>query len=365
MSHELRTPMNAILGFAQLLGLDTQQQLTPTQKTSVDQILSGGKYLLQLIDRVLDLAKIESGMIDLSIKNIRLDNLCQQCLSMVSRQAEKNNLRVVVNLYGSPCVRADYVRLKQVLLNLLSNAIKYNRVGGTITFATQDVQDNWTRVSITDTGKGISEDLQPGLFEPFNRLGYEKGGIEGTGVGLAIAKQLVEAMGGHLGFESEVGKGSTFWVEMPSLETIASEKRNLPKTSKEIVSDADEQRALDGTVLYIEDNPANLNLMEAIINIIGGLNLISAHNAAEGISMAEEEAPNLILMDINLPGMDGLAAKRALDTIDIIKDIPVIAVSACVMKSDIEKGVDAEFKGYLTKPLNVRDVIAAIKKELS
>lgn len=299
----------------------------------------------------------------LSIELVRLDELCRECLTLIDKQAEKRDLKIETDLGAVNYIKADHTRFKQVLLNLLSNAIKYNRESGSITLTCKELPDHMVRLSVTDTGKGIAKDDQAKLFEPFNRLGRESGNIEGTGIGLFIAKQLIEAMDGRIGLESEVGKGSTFWIEILAVKATDEEMTIADYIPKE--SGPENQLAADATVLYIEDNPANLQLMEAIIGSIDGLNLISAHNAELGLTMAEERLPDLILMDINLPGMDGIAAMRVLSTIDETKDIPVIAISAAAMKKDIERGMAAGFKDYLTKPFNVPEVVAAIKKSLS
>ena len=362
MSHELRTPMNAILGFAQLLEFNPKEPLTEHQKSSVDHIMKGGQHLLGLIDEILDLAKIESGKLNISAEVINLHEVCRECLSLMATQIKARDLSIDDDLRAARTIKADHTRFKQVLLNLLSNAVKYNREKGAVTLTCTDTPNNRVRVSVADSGIGIAANEEAGLFEPFNRLGKDASEIEGTGIGLTITKKLVEAMGGEIGFESELGKGSTFWIEFPAIENTA-----IKQGKQNEVSEKDEhldQASMAATVLYIEDTPANLKLVEMIINRIGGTSLISAHNAELGISMAKENQPDLILMDINLPGMDGIAAMKVLSTIEETRDIPVIAVTAAAMQIDIDKGMAAGFKAYLTKPLNVPEVIAAIKKEL-
>ncbi|MBL6945165.1 MAG: response regulator [Rhodospirillales bacterium] len=360
MSHELRTPMNAILGFGQLLELNNKEPLTKKQKKCVDQIMGGGKHLLGLIDDVLDLAKIEAGKLSLSFEGIGIGEVGSECLSLIGALARERGVTIDTDVAATHYVKVDYTRFKQILLNLLSNAIKYNRNGGTVTLTSEEAPDHMIRISVKDTGTGIAEGEQTNLFEPFNRLGRETSDIEGTGVGLTVTKKLTEAMKGRIGFESKAGTGSTFWVEFFAAES------NVVKKSE--VSQKDEYRKqmhIAATVLYIEDNPANLQLMETIIDEIGGISMMSAHNAELGILMAEEQQPDLILMDINLPGMDGIAARKALGGIDATKDIPVVAISAAAMKRDVERGMAAGFKAYLTKPFNVQEVVDAIEKELS
>lgn len=362
MSHELRTPMNSILGFGQLLGSNPKEELTAIQKDCVDHILKGGNHLLELIDQVLDLAKIETGKLGLSLEVIALDDVCRECLEMIDKSATDRRLSLESNLGATRNIKVDYTRFRQVLLNLLSNAVKYNREGGSVTLISENISDNRVRISVADTGTGIAEDKQAGLFEPFNRLGNEASEIEGTGVGLTITKQLVEAMGGGISFGSEIEAGSTFWVEFPAVENVKT-KPEAPEVPA--IDEPRRKPSTTATVLYIEDNPANLLLMERIIARLDGLSLISAHTAELGMTMAEEHQPNLILMDINLPGMDGTEAMLTLSKNDSTRDIPVIATTAAAMKSDIKRGLDAGFKAYLTKPFNISQVIEVIENELA
>ena len=365
MSHELRTPLNAILGFGQILELNTKDPLTKSQKNHVDHIIRGGEHLLELINQVLDLAKIEAGKLNLTLEEIDLVDICQECMALIDKQAESYDLELVSNVSADISIIADYIRVKQILLNLLSNAIKYNQRGGSVTLVCENTSDNMVRISVTDTGKGISKDDQARLFEPFNRLGKEAGEIEGSGIGLTIAKQLTDAMGGHIYVASEPGKGSTFWVAFPRAESAGDTTATQFSTPGKEMQQKQSPSGSGSTVLYIEDNPANLHLMENIIGTIEGLSLISAHNAELGLSMAAEFQPNLILMDINLPGMDGFEALNELRKRENSRDIPIIAISGTAMKSDIEKGIHAGFKAYLTKPLNVLDVVESIKREVS
>ena len=362
MSHELRTPMNAILGFTQMLDLNPEEPLSAAQQSCVKHIMTGGVHLLELIDQVLDLAKIETGKLNISLEEVQLEEVYRECLSLIDRSATARGLKIDCDLGVTNSIKADYTRFKQVLLNLLSNAVKYNSEGGHIRLVCTNASDAILRVSISDTGPGIAKEDQSGLFEPFNRLGREASDIEGTGIGLTITKQLVEAMNGRIGFESEVGKGSTFWVEFPMMESTFDSSRARDGALKQ--KDHQDHQPLNAKVLYIEDNAANRQLMMVVIDRIDGVTLISAQDAELGISMAEEQLPDLILMDINLPGMDGIAAKKVLGTIEATKDIPVIAISAAAMKNDVKKAEDAGFKAYLTKPFDVRQVIEAIKEEL-
>lgn len=359
MSHELRTPLNAIMGFGQVLKINPKDPLSGKQSHAVEHIIGAGAHLMELIDHVLDLAKIEQGKMMLSIEPVRLDHLCAESLTIIKKQAETRGLKTEIILGATNYIKADRTRIKQGLLNLLSNAIKYNRDGGSVMLTSKDISDHMVRISVIDTGNSIDEDEQAKLFQPFSRLGRESGTIEGTGIGLFITKQIVEAMGGRVGFEGEVGKGSTFWIDMPAVE-VADEDATLPKDSHPM-----EPLPAEATILYVEDNISNLQLMEAIASSIDGMTLISANNAELGLTMAEEYLPDLILMDINLPGMDGVAAMEALGNYEKTKDIPVIAISANAKKSDIKNAVVAGFSDYLTKPLDVPKLIEVVRKILS
>ncbi|NQU59096.1 MAG: PAS domain S-box protein, partial [Rhodospirillales bacterium] len=361
MSHELRTPMNAILGFAQMLEYNPKEPLTKTQKGCVDHVMRGGQHLLELINDVLDLAKIESGKVDLSIANVLAKTVLDDCLSLIQTIAEDRRIEIVVEegFQTGKKVRTDQMRFKQSLLNIMSNAIKYNRENGKVTIDCRATSGGFLHVSVTDTGAGIPEKMLGGIFEPFNRLGAENTEIEGTGIGLAITKQLIERMDGRIGVDSEVGKGSTFWIELPLVErklidkAIANEEtqNDRPNLLPE----------LSGTILYVEDNPANLALMEMIIKRIEGLTLISAHNAELGIELAKSGSPDMIILDINLPGMNGFEALEKLQSLKQTKDIPVIALSANAMPRDIKRGIDAGFLSYLTKPIKVEEIANTIR----
>ncbi|HEY9081194.1 MHYT domain-containing protein [Magnetovibrio sp.] len=361
MSHELRTPLNAILGFGQLLDYNPKEPLTPAQKDSVKQIMSGGQHLLNLINDVLDLAKIEAGKVQLSIENVSVKTVLNECLSLTQTLADKRGIRQIVGegFQTNKDIRVDHTRFKQSLLNLMSNAVKYNKENGSVTLDCHETLDGMLHISVTDTGEGIPEEKYEELFKPFNRLDAENTEIEGTGIGLTITKQLIERMDGHIGVVSEVGQGSTFWLELP-----CSEAKLVQMTDEEEL-DAERKDAylpgIDGTVLYVEDNPANLSLMEMIVQQVEGLSMISAHNAELGIEMARTQKPDLIIMDINLPGMNGYEALAKLQSLSEIKNIPVIALSANAMPKDIEKGIAAGFRRYLTKPIVVDEIVYIMK----
>jgi len=365
MSHELRTPMNAILGFSQMLELNPDEPLTATQKTCVKEISNGGQLLLSLINEVLDLTKIEAGKMDLLIENVCTRVVLDECLSLVKSMAENRGIEISVgdSFQTAPSIRADHTRLKQSLLNLMSNAVKYNRENGNITLGCYQTPSGRLRITVADTGHGVPEDKLSELFQPFSRLKAEKSEIEGTGIGLSITKQLVEMMDGEIGVDTVVGTGTTFWIELP-LSTQDDVVVQETRSQADGLDDAAPLTNISGTVLYIEDNPANLQLMKMIFKRVAPLTLVSAHTAELGIGLASSSKPDLIILDINLPGMNGYEALDLLKESVETKDIPVVALSASAMPGDIEKGVKAGFKRYLTKPIKVKEVVTAISAVL-
>jgi PAS domain S-box-containing protein len=361
MSHELRTPLNGVLGFAQLMQSETPPP-TPSQQRSIQHILKGGWYLLRLINEILDLAMIESGKVTISSEPMCLAEVLQDCRGLIGAQADKRDIALVFPAVGTPIyIHADLTRVKQVMINLLSNAIKYNRPGGMVTVRCLAVGDNRVRVYVKDTGAGLAPAQIAQLFQPFNRLGQEDSTEEGTGIGLVVTKQLVELMGGQIGVESSPGVGTEFWVEFaaahePALSTLAvaapAEDVDVPLPVK--------TPSTQRTLLYVEDNPANLALVELLIERRTDLKLLTAINAHLGIVLARACQPDLILMDINLPGMSGYGALKVLQSDPATAHIPVMALSANAVPRDIEKGIDAGFFRYLTKPINVVEFMDAL-----
>ena len=362
MSHELRSPLNAILGFAQLMESD-EQPPTPAQKESIAQILQAGWHLLTLINEILDLAKVESGQMPLSREPVSLAEVMRECHGMIHPQAQESGIRMVFPRLETPhFVYADRTRLKQVLINLLSNAIKYNLKNGTVTVECAERAPERVRVSVRDTGAGLNAEQLAQLFQPFNRLGQEAGGEEGTGIGLVVAKRLVELMGGTIGVESTPGAGSVFWCELLS----AAEPRDPNHADKaaHIVPAPAPRTARLRTLLYVEDNPANLKLVEQIIARRPDICLLTAVNGNLGMQLARDNKPEVILMDINLPGMSGFDALHILRSDPTTAHIPVIAVSANAMQLDIERGLQAGFFRYITKPIKVREFMEAVNVAL-
>jgi signal transduction histidine kinase/ActR/RegA family two-component response regulator len=349
MSHELRTPLNAILGFAQLMETGTPA-LNVSQQRSVNHILKAGWYLLDLINEILDLALVESGKLSLSLEPLALDSILHECQAMIESQAHEHGIQVSFQLLREPLfINADRTRVKQILINLLSNAIKYNRLTGTVDVSCRKSKAGRIQISVKDSGNGMSPAQLTQLFQPFNRLGQESGSIEGTGIGLVMTKRLVELMGGVLGVESIAGEGSRFWVEL--LDSAAPHltiSEPLPTIELEI-------QPVHGqhTLLYVEDNPANLMLIEDLLTRRPDIRLISAVDGIAGVNMALTHLPDVILMDINLPGINGIRVLSILAADVRTAHIPVIALSANAMPRDIEKGLEAGFCRYLTKPIKV------------
>ncbi|RQS61536.1 response regulator [Burkholderia sp. Bp8963] len=367
MSHELRSPLNAILGFAQLLASETPPP-TPSQQASLDQILHAGWHLLALINEVLDLAKIESGHVSMSPEPVSLRDILQECAAMIGPQAEQRGIRVNFPRVDPLChVRADRTRIKQVLINLLSNAIKYNRASGTVDVEYDTSVAKRVRVSVRDTGAGLSPGQLNQLFQPFNRLGQEAGAEEGTGIGLVVAKRLTELMGGAIGVESTVGKGSVFRIELDSAPPpeVAAPGGAQSDTPGEGVTQHDAVEAPVHTVLYVEDNPANLKLVEQLVARRADLRMLSAATGQSGVELALSALPQVIVMDINLPDISGIEALDILRRNPATSGIPVVALSANAMPRDIEKGLKAGFFRYLTKPIRIDAFMDALAEAIA
>ena len=364
MSHELRTPLSAILGFAQLMETGTPQP-TPAQKRSIDQILQAGWYLLDLINEILDLALIESGKLSLSLEPIALAEVLLECETMVESQARKRGIAVTFDSIDFACfVKADRTRVKQVLINLLSNAIKYNRPGGAVAVSCIKIAADRIRVSVEDSGDGLSAEKISQLFQPFNRLGQETTTEQGTGIGLVMTKRLVELMGGVLAVQSIVGRGSVFSIEMTLTAERPRRIGNLHDCEEAVALNAVEN-VDPRTVLYVEDNPANLMLVEDMIARRADIRLLSAKDGISGIAMARSAKPDVILMDINLPDISGIKALKILANDATTKHIPVIALSANAMQRDIKKMLEAGFFRYLTKPIKFTEFTESLDEAFS
>jgi len=383
MSHELRTPLNAILGFGQLLASDTFVLPPAKQREFTQHILKAGNHLLNLINEILDLAKIESANLMLSLEPVALADILGECRSMIEPAAAQRRVRMLFPADPAGSVVADRTRLKQVLLNLLSNAIKYNRDGGTVIVDAGSTPDGAVRLSVQDTGQGLRPDQLDAMFQPFNRLGQEGGTVEGTGIGLVVTKRLVELMGGRIGVSSTVGVGSVFWLELPAATAQPTLRlaRDAPGTEAaaaaapfdlraaavagEATTGAARQLAERPLLLHVEDNPANLQLVEEIVTIRGDLRQLAAPDARLGVELARSHSPRLILMDINLPGLSGADALAILRADPATATIPVIAVTANAMPRDKLHGLAAGFFRYVTKPIEIHELNEAIDAALA
>ncbi len=356
VSHELRTPMNAILGFGQLL---QGEKLQPTQQESLSEIMHAGEHLLYLIDDVLDLSVVETGNVNLSFQDFRMDEWMQECLTMVQAQATKRGISIHADLDCSvdTCLRMDRERLKEVLVNILTNAIKYNADDGEVTVYCQRPTDDKLRIHVADTGPGLTHEQQLEMFEPFNRLGAEYSETQGTGIGLTIARRLMTQMDGDMGVQSAPGEGSIFWIECNICPPIVqSSGQPIQDPELTVVSSADTLK-----VLCIEDNLANMRLIEKILATRAEVDLSTVQTAEKGLEFARELIPDIILMDINLPGMDGYEALSRLRNYPQTRHIPVIAISAEASARDIERGQAAGFHAYITKPINVTELLECME----
>ncbi len=358
MSHELRTPLNAVIGFAQMLEYDPG--LDELQQDSVHEIIKAGRHLLDLINEVLDLAKIEAGRIDLSIEPVELAALVQECQQLIQPLAAERGIHLDLACGAAHLVHADRIRLKQVLLNLLSNAIKYNREQGSVTLQVMPVGER-LRITVCDTGIGIPTERLAEVFQPFNRLGAESSGIEGTGIGLCITQRLVQMMKGEIGVDSELHIGSRFWIELPGSLAPSMPASTTPDSPDAQQGTAAEERQ---RVLCIDDNPVNLKLIAQILRLRPHIQLDSAHTPELGIELARVHQPDLILLDINMPGMDGYQVLEYLKSQPGLCGIPVVAVTANAMPRDIIRGLEAGFTDYLTKPLDIGSFLETLDQLL-
>ncbi len=367
MSHELRTPMNAILGFAQVLIRDPNQKLAENQRESVEEILKAGKHLLILIDEILELSKIESREITISLEPLEVGPVLDEALVLLKPIADQMGIEIHNELMGDEklWVVGDRIRFKQVLMNLISNGIKYNRENGKIKIYGQIVSPISVKIFIEDTGMGLSKHMQSRIFTPFDRLGRENTEISGTGIGLTICKDLMDLMRGKIEVRSEEGEGTCMIVELPM---GTEDKNKLGEYISEVDPEGEgflnSEESGKYTLLYVEDNPANLSLIDSIFSTQDEISLLKASDAKKGIQFAQIYQPDLILMDINLPGMDGVQALRELKQIEKTQNIPVIAISANAMTKDIDLVLSEGFIHYMVKPFDVGHLLKVVKQEL-
>jgi signal transduction histidine kinase len=380
MSHELRTPLNAILGFAQLLESDAKL----SDRESVNQILAAGRHLLGLINEVLEFSRLETGRVEIPLEPVSVAGVAREVLNLIRPLATSQKVSVIgEDVLNSPLrVRANHQRLKQVLLNLLSNAVKYNRLGGSVTVScekslrprdTREFRKSETvflrnatflRISVAVTGTGILPENLAKLFTPFERMGAEQSGIEGTGLGLAVSKSLVEAMGGVMGVESDVGRGSIFSVELPAAENSPNRDQGESQAPSSQLEDPKSEIQHQRTVLYIEDNLSNLRLIDRVLGTNPSIKLLSAVRGALGLDLARQHQPDLILLDLNLPDMHGAEVLGRLQENSETASIPVVVISADATAAQIERLLTAGARNYLTKPIDVKQFLLTVDEIL-
>jgi PAS domain S-box-containing protein len=361
MSHDLRTPLNAVLGFAQVLQLDN---LPPEQADGLHQIVAGGRHLLELINEVLDISRIESGHLSLSMEPVAVADIVQHSAALIAPLAAARHIRVVVDVEAAAgrYVQADRQRLNQILLNYLGNAVKYNREHGTVTVTVRPQPNGRIRLNVQDTGAGIPTEKLALLFQPFERLGAEQSAIEGTGLGLAVAKGLAEAMHGAVGAESVVDRGSTFWVELPEAEAPDTRHDAAAVTVAQTPAPTSEPH---GTILYIEDNQSNVRLLQRLLGRRSAVRLLTGQTGAEGLEMALRERPDLILLDLHLPDMSGEDVLRRLWGDPATRHLPVAVLSADATSSQRQRLLASGAIAYLTKPLDLTHLLRLIDDRLA
>jgi PAS domain S-box-containing protein len=361
MSHELRTPMNAILGFAQLLTLSRKDPLSASQTQRVQQISKGGQHLLDMINEILDLSRIEAGRLQVSPEPVRVMDALREVLDLTAPLAASGQVTVQASLVSdtNPYVLADRQRLKQILLNLLSNAIKYNHAGGQVILTCEQLQAGRWRLSVIDTGAGIAPENLDRLFVPFERLAADQTSVDGTGLGLALAKRLSELMAGTIGVESTVGQGSRFWLELPAAEDQLEQARRTGETGP-----LPSLPAGGRCILYIEDNPGNYELIRQVLGDYAQVELLWAADGQTGLDLARQHSPNLILLDLHLGAMDGYEVLRQLKQAAPTAAIPVIVISADATSGQAERLQLLGAVAYLTKPLNVKQFMELVEETL-
>ncbi len=351
MSHELRTPLNAIIGFSDLTLQDEEHKLNETQRDNLQEIRNAGSHLLSLVNKVLDLSRIEKGKLELDITNVSVHEVIEECLLQVTPITQQANLSVKSMIPKNVTVKADALRLKQIILNLLSNAIKYNKQSGSIEIFSASSSPDTYRICIKDTGVGIEAIDLTRIFSPFERLVSVNDGIEGSGVGLSLCKEFIIGMDGDIGVESQPGIGSTFWIELP---IVIRDTENKPvATNNEKIQ-----------VLYVEDNPANVKLVAKVFEGELDVDLVVAETGSEGLHKLNSQQVNLILLDINLPDMNGFQFMEQLNNSQNLRNIPVIAVTANAMKEQIERGKQLGFRSYLTKPIDINQLTGTVREHI-
>jgi CheY-like chemotaxis protein len=349
MSHELRTPLNSVLGFAQILQMELQ---SPSELEMIGYIVKSGGYLLELINEVLDISRVESGSMAVSLELVSIDPLVADCLASVAGDAFAAGVEIINQCGTDRMVRADPQHLRQVVVNLLSNAIKFNHVGGTVTLECVEYLGRM-RLLVSDTGPGVEPHLHERLFAPFDRLDADARGIEGTGLGLALSRGLMEAIGGSLGVESRPGAGSTFWLELP-LATIST---NFAEGELDVTPSTEIDGSALATVLYIEDNIGNVRLLERLLVHRPNIRMVTTLRGSRGLELALQHQPDLILLDVHMPDVSGFEVLEHLRGDERTASIPVVMLSADASHEQVQRFRDAGARDYLTKPLNLQNFL--------
>ncbi|HEY9227224.1 MAG TPA: PAS domain S-box protein, partial [Gemmatimonadaceae bacterium] len=361
MSHELRTPLNAILGFGQLMELEATSAI---QRENADHVLKAGRHLLSLINEVLDITGIEAGRLRLSAEPVRVADAVREVFDLIGPLATARSIELGIEpTVGERYVQADRQRLKQILLNLIANAVKYNREGGRAIVGCVDGPADSLRIVVADTGAGIHADKIGRLFTPFDRLGAEQQGVEGTGLGLALSKRLAEAMKGTIGVESQVGTGSEFWLELPKAEGQLERLHRLELESGAIDA-APATRRRVSKILYVEDNLSNLTLIQRVLARRRDVELIPCMQGGLALELARIHRPALVLLDLHLPDMSGEMVLSQLRQAGDCRDIPVIVLSADATQNQINRLLSSGVHAYITKPLDVKPFIETVDEIL-
>lgn len=359
MSHELRTPLNAILGFSQLLSMGS---LDDEQQSSNSEIMTAGNHLLSMLTDILELSRIETGDYAVNIKDFSLNNIVYESIALVKHKLKFKNVEIhnLLSTEDDISLRLDETRFKEVLVNLLTNAIKYNTDNGLVSVSYKKIDNKNIRIYVSDTGKGLSKEEQKEIFEPFNRIGAEYTDIEGVGIGLTIAKKLMELMGGSIGIESDKGRGSSFYLDCP-----LGDKVQLPENIPLVDNFTFKLENDLYKILYVEDNKSNQSIIKKLLAVYDNIDLIISADAEDGFNQIEQQDFDLIILDINLPGMNGYEILKYLKENDKTKDIPVVALTAAASEHDIKKGLAAGFNQYMTKPVKLSDFMSMIQNELN
>jgi PAS domain S-box-containing protein len=356
MSHELRTPLNAILGFGQLI---ERQDPTEAQRNRVGHIISAGRHLLNLINEVLDISRVETGDLQLSLEPVCVADALEEAIGLMRPLAAERGIELVSTapLDQIYHVKADRQRLKQVLLNVLTNAVKYTPLGGKVTVSSSAIGSSAMRIAVSDTGAGIAAGKLARLFTPFDRLGAEQTAVEGTGLGLALCQRLTQAMHGSIGVNSTLGRGSTFWVELACADSPFAGMASAKHNASQFLNGSDAKKR---TILYIEDNLSNLTLIEQMLVEHSHIELITAMQGELGIELARRHSPDLILLDLHLSDLPGWEVLSRLQSDAATREIPVVIISADATSRQIERLMAAGARAYLTKPLDMLEFFRVI-----